>query len=284
MSNKIQQEISAKGKLEGAAIIRDHRTALNKMALVRKPAIKLAAKADQSGGSHIYTGGGQPEGFGSEFVWDRKDNQALLVLFINCADQYGVSIDGLKAGDTVEVTSAAGIGSFKTEHGNKTISSILGLVATGADIAATAGGYPEALPLIDAAADFAKDQFKDTNEHSKRRDAFGQDPATGEFGRQEGGILVCMPAANGVYYSADGDHKNRWLKDTKERTSHNLPDHIPGDCAFFLNRRAETNKMRSIKDGQAYIVGWDWKFEDNAGYYKLFVRLTKGALPHPPIL
>jgi hypothetical protein len=27
--------------------------------------------------------------------------------------------------------------------------------------------------------------------------------------------------------------------------------------------------------GQAYIIAWDWKFEDNAGYYKIFIRLTR---------
>src|SRR5262249_32161571 len=51
----------------------------------------------------IVGGEGLPQGFGSGFSWDRADNEVMLVMFINAADPLGVSIDGLVAGDTVQV-------------------------------------------------------------------------------------------------------------------------------------------------------------------------------------
>ena len=44
-------------------------------------------------------GDGMPTGFGKGFTWDRSQDEALLVLFINAADPLGISIDGLQAGD-----------------------------------------------------------------------------------------------------------------------------------------------------------------------------------------
>src|SRR5262249_14724933 len=146
------------------------------------------------------------------------DAEVLLVLFINAADPLGVSIDGLEAGDQVQVVSASGIASFSEDKGNPLASSIVGLVAAGAKVVVTAKGVPEAVPAIDAAEKFAKDQFKATNAKTKRRDAFGVDPGSGHKARQEGGLLVCLPEAGGTGYSGDGDHKNRWIKGDGVRT------------------------------------------------------------------
>jgi hypothetical protein len=240
-----------------------------------------SAMAAAGGGSTTTTVGDAPPGFGKGFTWDRKDNEILLVMFINAADPFGVSIDGVQAGDQVQVMTASGIASYSSDKGNPTASSIIGLVAAGANVLLSAEGAPEVAPVIDAAQKFAQDQFKATNAKTKRRDAFGVDPSSGLKAREEGGLLVCLPEAGGTYYSGDGDHKNRWIQGNGVRTDDHLPAHIFG--AFFPIQGDPGQNTRIMQQsGQMYIIPWDWQFDDNAGFYKVFVKLTKGNGPPPP--
>ena len=73
----------------------------------------------------VVGGEGLPNGFGKGFSWDRAEDEALLVMFVNAADPLGVSIDGLQAGDQVQVLSASGIASFSEDTGNPLASSIV---------------------------------------------------------------------------------------------------------------------------------------------------------------
>jgi hypothetical protein len=223
-------------------------------------------------------GEGLPPGFGKGFTWDRVDNEVLLVMFINAADPLGISIEGVRAGDQVQILAASGVASFSEDKGNPLASSIVGLVAAGAKVGAGTAGVPEAVPAIDAAETFAKEQFKATNAKTKRRDAFGVDPGSGHKARQEGGLLVCLPEAGGTYYSGDGSHKGRWIKGDSVRTDDHLPPHVYGS---FFPRQAEPvhNTRTARQSGPVFVTAWDWKFEDNAGYYKVFVKLTKGNGP-----
>lgn len=227
--------------------------------------------------SNIVQVGNQPDGFGSGFIWGREENEAFLVVFLNAGDSMGISIDGLEPWDNVEVISATGLASFSESSGS-IAGSIIGLLGLGAKVVTTLGGYAAALPVIEAAEKYAKEQFKQDKVKTKRRDPWGQDPGTGLRARQEGGVLVCMPAARGAYYSGDSSHKERWIKDNNPRTTANIPDHILSYTAFFLNRD-EKNIMQTEMAGQAFIIPWDYKFEDNVGYYKLFVKLSKGTPP-----
>jgi hypothetical protein len=223
-----------------------------------------------------------PAGFGKGFTWDRSQDEALLVMFINAADPLGVSIDGLQAGDQIQVLSASGIASFSQDKGNPLASSIVGLVAAGANVAITAAGYPEVVPVINAAESFAKDQFKATGSKRELRDTFGVAPGSGLKARQEGGVLVCMPEAGGTFYSGDNDHKARWIQGTGDRTDDKLPAHMFG--SFFPRQGfGEHNTRTAQQTGPMYLVPWDWQFDDNAGFYKVFVKLKKGN-GLPPII
>jgi hypothetical protein len=276
MPNELTKLIERSSKLPGGdSFWNNQKIATNFTPVPRKALVLSSPQTDT--GNQIITLGDAPKGFGTGFFWDRKENQALLVVFINAADFLGVSIDGLEAWDSIEVTSAEGIASFSEDNGNSTARGLIGLVATGAEVAATIYGYPEAIPLVEEAEKFAKDQFKQEYVKNKKRDPYGVDIGTGHKARQEGGVLVCLPAARGAYYSGNGDHEERWIKNHEDRTQGNLPKHIPVGTAFFLNRSG--SMMQTEQAGQAYIVAWDWKFEDNAGVYKLFVRLSKGAPP-----
>ena len=66
------------------------------------------------------------------------------------------------------------------------------------------------------------------------------------------------------------------------RTDDKLPAHLYGS---FFPRQGETlHNTRTVRQGgQMYVVPWDWKFEDNAGFYKVFVKLKKGS-GLPPVV
>jgi len=287
--DKIKAAIKRHGKLPGGASYWHHAEVLHHGQKRTIAATHLGAKAGTNSArasgtrSAITTVGDPPPGFGKGFTWDRADPESLLVMFINPADPLGISIDGLQAGDKVQVVSASGLASYSTDTGNQLASSIVGLVATGANILITAGGAPEVKPLIDAAESFAKDQFKATHAKHTLRDAFGVEPSTGLKAREEGGLLVCLPEAGGTFYSGDGDHKDRWIKADGVRTDDHLPAHIPTGQAFFpVQGNPDFNTRTVQQSGQMYVLAWDWKFDDNAGFYKVFVKLTKGNGPPPP--
>jgi hypothetical protein len=287
---KLAEEIAKTGKVGGTSYwsAAEARHPGKKQTVAAAPLLKAKAAPGAlaaAGRSSVTVVGadGVPAGFGKGFTWDRSQDEALLVMFINAADPLGVSIDGLQAGDTVQVLSASGIASYSEDKGNPLASSIVGLVAAGANVAVTAAGHPEVVPVLNAAEKFAQDQFKATNAKTKRRDAFGVDPGSGHKARQEGGLLVCLPEAGGTFYSGNGDRKERWVKGDGVRTDDKLPAHMYG--AFFPRQGyAAHNTRMAGQTGPMYVVPWDWKFEDNAGFYKVFVKLKKGNGPPPVVI
>lgn len=288
---KLMADIERAGKLPGASYwqMAEARHPGKKQTVAARPMLKakagpMALAAAGKSSLTVVGGEGLPEGFGKGITWDRADPEALLVMFINAADPLGISIDGMQAGDKVQVMSASGVASFSEDKGNPLASSIVGLVATGANVAVTAAGAPEVAPVITAAEKFAQDQFKATNAKTKRRDAFGVDPGSGHKAKQEGGILVCLPEAQGTFYSGDGDHKERWVKPDGTRSDDKLPAHMFNAAFFPRQGFGEHNTRMAGQTGQMYVVPWDWKFEDNAGFYKVFVKLTKGNGPPPVVI
>jgi hypothetical protein len=291
---KLNDEIKKHGRLEGKHYwnVAEARHGKKKSVAAtpfHKPKVENAAPGGvgpkalvaNNGNSTLTTVGGDnlPAGFGKGFTWDRSQDEALLVLFINAADPLGISIDGIQAGDIVQVVSASGLASYKSDKGNPLASSIVGLVAAGANVAATALGAPEVAPAITAGETFAKDQFKATNAKTLIRDAFGVEPKAGGKARQEGGLLVCLPEAGGTYYS--GESKNRWIQGKGDRTDDMIPQHIFG--SFFPRQGFPDHNTRTCQQsGVMYVLPWDFDFDDNAGYYKVYLKLKKGNGPPPP--
>lgn len=277
--DKLKQTVHNSGRLprstywHSAEVLRGGKRQIIAASVLVKSTGKSAALT--SGDSKLTTIGGQglPEGFGSGFTWDRADNEVLLVMFVNAADALGISVDGLKAGDQVQVISASGVASYSQSKGNPIASSLVGLAAAGAKVA-----VPEISPVITAAEKFAKEQFKATNAKTKVRDAFGVEPGSGGKAQQEGGLLVCLPEAGGTFYS--GRDRNRWIKKDGTRLDENLPDHVFG--SFFPRQGLVNHNIRTVQQpGQMFVLAWDFAFDDNAGFYKVFVKLTKGKGPPP---
>lgn len=250
----------------------------------RTPAARIARQVTAGGGqagaqvpnSTTIQVGEAPEGFGKYVQWDPNDEQLALVAFLNAGDPLGVAIQGVTAGDTLHVVSAVGLASFAEEVENEGASAFIGIIAAGAQVAATAFGAPEAAPIIQAGAKFAEEKFKERQVRTKRRDPFGVDPGSQHKARQEGGVLICKPEAHGIYYS--GRDTKFWIKEPGDRTDGNRPAHLGGN-ATFLRRGMGPTRVR--EDGDIYLAPWDHIFDDNFGYYKLHILVKRGDLPPP---
>ncbi len=186
----------------------------------------------------------------------------------------------------------------------KAIESIIGLVAVGAALdgaslggsGSTSGGSGSSSggsgsssggsgsksggsgssSIISAGNQFAQDAFGGAL-FDKQRDGYGHDTG-GTMRRQEGGVLFCMPEANGVFYSGGFFDRDRWVQgdDGGERTDNRLPKHMRGTGAFFAIRGNKTQNVRFAKtDGTLNMIPWDYDFSDNSNFYRVFVRITR---------
>jgi hypothetical protein len=219
--------------------------------------------------------GNQPEGYGSVAIWDRKEKENIFVCFIAAKDDLGTAIVNLKKGDRVEVLYATGMAEFSGKKGEQ-LESIVTFAVKGAAAAGAAAGKvpPQALRAIEKGADYAGKVFKMLGD-SDVRDAYGKDKNR-ETKRQEGGVLICMPEAGGVFYSG-GDRK-RWVqgKDGGERTDDRQPEHMKGRGAFFPIQGNQAHNTRTAKaDGILHLIAWDFNFPDNSGYYRVIIRVTR---------
>jgi hypothetical protein len=210
--------------------------------------------------------GAPAENVGKTFYWDRKEKEILLAAFLNARDDLGVAIANVKKGDTLAITSASGIASFDGKNG-ELVSSFIAVVATAAaDVATnrTSAGVIKQLTIT------ADSQFGSGGTH-KRRDAFGRDPGgEKQYEKNEGGVLVCLPEAGGIYYSDLGK-----IKEKAERSDAIRPAHVKH--GFFLRpNNPEHNRRHLTADGDLHLLVWDSKFEDNQGYYRVMVKLIRG--------
>jgi hypothetical protein len=222
---------------------------------------------------------GQPPGFGTTITWaDEKD--LAVVAFIAASDELGVAVEGVKDGDTIEFHNSLGTATFAQETKNQGVASAVTIVAAGTGLAAAAFGAPELTPLITAAgAQIAKQFPEKGGQEAKPRDVYGQIAGSNEFARQEGGLLICSPAVQGIWHSGDDDHKDRWIKSSKDRSDPNRPNHVKD--AFFLQRSGGPRTL--VGDGEMIIAPWDSKFGDNVGVYRINFILRRGTRADPVV-
>ncbi len=249
------------------------------VAAERTIAGKLAKPGEARPKSKVTMVGEAPDGFGKTVLWDPSDGDLALIVFLSAADPLGVMISGVKKTDSIEFVQAAGLASFAEDTENEGVGAFIGLVAAGSKATATAFGAPQAVPIIDAAAEFAKSRFKEKQVRTKCRDPFGVDPASGHKARQEGGLLISMPEAGQNFYSGNGDHKERWIKEPGTRDDAHRPAHVKN--AFFLRTGRDTRT--ATRDGDLTIYAWDHAFADNFGFYRLHILMHRGSGTIPPV-
>ena len=242
---------------------------------IHGPTKQVAAPTvSQSPGSQILQVGNSPDGYGKGVIWDRSSDAVLLSLFINAADGLGVSIGGVLATDYVTVASITGLASFAQDTGNPLASSIVGFIGSGLTGILNAIGVGTVVsPLINAATTFAQNQFKGTGKPTKIRDGYGYD-TNGDLARQEGGILVSLPGADGPYYSGEVD--SRWIKPGGPRDDAHRPPQVVHGFFPLHNAKLSDNSRKAGADGQVFVTPWDYKFSDNAQYYEVELIISKG--------
>jgi hypothetical protein len=214
----------------------------------------------------------QPPGFGTVVPWVGDEDLAILA-FINAHDEWGLCVQGVRDGDIYEHVAATGTASFSTETENNGIAGLITVAAAGLNILASAYGQADLVPLIAAGANYAEQQFPESTRPSQRRDPYGVDPG-GSLARQEGGLIVCEPSAQGIYHSGDSDHRGHWVQGSGVRNDANKPQHIPRHQAFFLQQGMAPRSLHG--NGDLFLAAWDWKFSDNSGSYLVHAILRRG--------
>jgi hypothetical protein len=238
-------------------------------AKLRRPATAVAAATPPQ----VQGPGQQPTGFGTLVSWDGEDDLAILA-FINAHDQYGLCVSGVRDGDIYQHVSAAGSASFSTETKNNGIAGLITVAAAGLGVLATAYGQKELIPLINAGAKYAEQQFPESAHPGESRDPYGVE-TNGSLAREEGGVIICEPSAQGIYHSGDPDHRGHWVQGNGVRNDANKPQHIPRHQAFFLQQGMAPRPLHG--SGDLFLAAWDWSFLDNSGFYMVHAILKRGA-------
>ena len=197
---------------------------------------------------------------------------------ISSTDDSGITVDGVKEGDLVEIVDVAGICSFDDKTTVQRIAGIVGIVTGVLSTGLPLFGATKAAVVAKAFGDQAntlKGKLGNPSTGGKRRDGYGEDLGSGHFAKHEGGILVCLPSARGVLfatpdnYLADGAKERGRLP---EYFSKNVTDY---NCFFPCRREGGLMEKKAERDGPVHIIAFDSKFTDNAGKYVVKFRVIR---------
>lgn len=205
-----------------------------------------------------------------------KDGYAMEIWSaVRCNDQYGVQIDGLKEGDVVEIVSTAGYGSFASS--DQTVLKAITGIAKGL--------------LIDGMSYYTKDRLEETQKEiseaiddiqsglgqlkNKRRDIFGMDPDSGDFAKNEGGIIMCMPGSKGTVYAAPDNYLAGGAKENGRKPGYFSSNIKELNCWFPFNGSGGIMKKTCEEDGVLNILPFDSRFNDNSGAYEMKLKITR---------
>ncbi len=211
-----------------------------------------------------------------------KDIEAFkLFASISSTDDNGIIIDNVKKGDEIIIYDASGIASFRMSS-MKLVKAVVGIanaIGTKALVYATDGA---ALPFTKAwnkALSSIGEAIDDGKIKHSRRDAYGCDPGSDDYAKNEGGLIVCMPKSKGAIYATDsyhltGDTKNKgrreeyYSKKTKEKNA-------------FFPCPEKGCRMSGIAEesGAAHILSFDDKFTDNCGAYTVGILVIRKHRP-----
>ncbi len=209
---------------------------------------------------------------------DSPNLNAEVWALIDAADPYGITVQGVKEGDTIAIESIGGIAWFSDQSIRGTVFSIIYGVAS---------QLIPAGPLSDITQTVGKEvgleDNQDKPDREMARDGYGRNLGNGNYAENEGGIVVCMPSAYGPMYAnaknhLDGDavSQGRFEKYVKSDSD------MKGRC-FFPTRidREEDSTLVSVmektaqQDGVLHMFAFDREYEDNAGNYQVKFRITR---------
>ncbi len=200
---------------------------------------------------------------------------------ISSNDPDGLTIENVLAGDEVIIYDATGTAYFSSSKMNliKGVIGIANAVAGDVLMFATEGaaapfvkGWNESLSALGSAFEAPE------GKGSKARDSYGKDPNSGDFGKNEGGIIVCMPDSSGVLYASDDNHLKDGAKKNGRKPEY-FSDNVKNSNAFFpFNGSGGQMSAVAGKSGNVHILAFDGKgngFTDNQGYYTIGVIVVR---------
>lgn len=223
--------------------------------------------------------------FGPDVILPDDLEKADLWAEISATDDSGVTVQGVKAGDTVRIESVAGICSFSKREGFRRILSVIGIVggiASGGKALFAAQQVEDFGKELKKQAGAIKEQVGNAAMGAKRRDGYGYDPGDNRFAEREGGLIVCMPICRGPIYSSDDF---RLVFGNSEDKKGRLPEHyarLQQKCFFPCREQGGRMSMRSQTAGTLYILAFDSDYSDNSGSYELRFQVIRSNEPEAP--
>ena len=198
----------------------------------------------------------KPQGNGPHEFWAE----------ISATDDSGVSVDNLKEGDELRIIEISGVCSFAKGKSGL----ILSIIAAASDVAlggAGAAAWKTAVSSMrkDLDKHMAADAGTDDKDGGKKRDGYGQEVGGGgNYAKNEGGIIVCLPRAGGVVYSSEKVRRNS----TGRRSN--------AQRWWFFPTRSDFGKPWGIgHEGVLRIAAFDSNYNDDAGSYEIKFSITR---------
>jgi hypothetical protein len=228
------------------------------------PSLTLPLNLNDSSGVHI----GQSEAF-------------KLWASIPVNDDVGVLIDNVLAGDEIIIYDASGIASFKSTS-MKVIKGVVGIanaIGTKALVYATDGAAAPFVKEWNSTLDKVGKAVGDSDIKHGRRDAYGRDPGTGDYAKNEGGLIVCMPESKGAIYATKDYHFKDKAKDNGRKYEYYSDKAKANNVLFPCN--VNGGKMSAIAGtaGAIHVLAFDEKFTDNAGAYTVGLIVIRKDRP-----
>lgn len=204
-----------------------------------------------------------------------------LWVSIPANDDTGVIIDNVLPGDEIIIYDASGICSFDKTN-MELVKAIVGLANSVAGDVLMYATDGEAAPFVaswDQAVKKIGDAVGDSDIEHKRRDSYGRDPGTGDYGKHEGGLIVCMPKSKGAvyatsdYYLADDSKSNGRKESYYSSAAKNANLMYPCPVSGGLMSRTATEA------GAIHVLAFDENFQDNAGSYNVGLMVIRSERP-----
>ena len=194
-------------------------------------------------------------------------------------DETGIVIDNVQKGDTVLIYDGSGIASFKSTNMAfvKSAVGIANAVVNGVAVIATEGAAAPFLAGWNSVVDSVQGAIPSGAVNHGRRDMYGRDPGTGDYGKNEGGLIVCMPESKGAIYATSDYYLASGSKSGGRQIKYYSAATNAKNAFFPCNVNGGTMQGTATTAGAVHILAFDSKFTDNAGYYTVAIMVLRGT-------
>lgn len=196
-------------------------------------------------------------------------------------DEVGVIIDNVLPGDEIIIYDASGIASFKSTS-MKVIKGVVGIanaIATKTLVYATDGAAEPFVKQWNDTLDKVGKAVGDSDIKHGRRDAYGRDPGTGDYAKDEGGLVVCMPETKGAIYATSDYHFTDGAKSHGRKEEYYSAKAKTNNVLFPCNIEGGLMSAVAKTAGAIHVLAFDEKFTDNAGAYTVGLIVLRAERP-----